>query len=150
MNLVLLSFTGSVSKFIILQFFFCFFFIFFFIIFKLHWQTIGLETLSVDNGRARLIILLLGDPHLLEGGQRSKDGSSDPYRVFSFWWSNDLDLDGGRCQSSQFLLHSVSDSREHGGSSRENNVSVQVLSDINVALHDGVVSGLVDSCSFHT
>merc|ERR1711874_826184 len=54
-----------------------------------------LEALAVDNGWAALIVFLLGDPHLLEGGQRSKDGSSNPDRVLPLWWSNDLDLDGG-------------------------------------------------------
>jgi len=53
-----------------------------------------LEALSVDNGWSRLVILLLGDPHLLEGGERSKNRSSDPDRVFSLWWGNDLDLHG--------------------------------------------------------
>ena len=44
------------------------------------WQRIvyALEALPVDNARARLVVLLLGDPHLLEGGQRGQDGASDP------------------------------------------------------------------------
>ena len=33
------------------------------------------------NGRTRLIILLLGDPHLLEGGERREDGAADPHGV---------------------------------------------------------------------
>lgn len=49
----------------------------------------------MDDGRSRLIVLLLGDPHLLEGGQGSKDRSSDPDRVFSLGGSNDLDLHCG-------------------------------------------------------
>jgi len=49
----------------------------------------------VDNGWAAFVVFLLGDPHLLEGGEGSQDGSSDPYGIFSFWWSNDLDLNGG-------------------------------------------------------
>jgi hypothetical protein len=32
----------------------------------------------VDDLRARFVILLLGDPHLLKGGQRSEDRSTDP------------------------------------------------------------------------
>ena len=32
----------------------------------------------------------------------------------------------------------------HGGSTREHDVAVEILTDINVALHDGVVGGLVD------
>jgi hypothetical protein len=37
-----------------------------------------LEALSVDNGRTRLVIFFLRDPHLLEGGERSEDGASNP------------------------------------------------------------------------
>ena len=37
-----------------------------------------LEALPVDDGGTRLIVLLLGDPHLLEGGEGSQDGASDP------------------------------------------------------------------------
>merc|ERR1711885_100277 len=97
-----------------------------------------LEALAVDNGWATLIILLLGDPHLLEGGEGSKDGSSDPDRVFPLWWSNDLDLDGGWSKSGDLLLHTVS------------NTGVHVLTDVNIALHDGVVGGLVDATGFHS
>ncbi len=39
----------------------------------------SLEALPVDDGRARLIVLLLGDPHLLEGGERGQDGATDPH-----------------------------------------------------------------------
>ena len=50
-----------------------------------------LEALPVDNGGAGLIILLLADPHLLEGGQGSQDGATDPDGVLPLRWSNDLD-----------------------------------------------------------
>merc|ERR1719323_1954248 len=112
--------------------------------------TVDLEALSVDNSRAGLIILLLGDPHLLEGGEGSKDGSSDPDRVLSLWWSNDLDLDGGWGKGSDLLLHSVSNTGVHGGASGQDSVGVQVLSDVNIALHDGVVDSLMNSARFHT
>merc|ERR1712060_642747 len=39
---------------------------------------IRLEALAVDDGGAALVVLLLGDPHLLEGGEGSQDGASDP------------------------------------------------------------------------
>merc|ERR1719394_750955 len=110
----------------------------------------SLEALSVDNSRARFVILLLGDPHLLEGGERSKDGSSDPDRVLSLWWSNNLDLHCRWSKSSDLLLHSVGNSWVHGGASGQDGVGVQVLPDVNIALHDGVVGGLVDSAGFHT
>merc|ERR1711970_1660468 len=109
-----------------------------------------LEALAVNNGWAALIILLLGDPHLLEGGEGSEDGSSDPDRVLPLWWSNDLYLDGGWSKSSDLLLHPVSNTRVHGGASRHDSVAIQVLTDVNITLHDGVVGGLVDTTGFHS
>merc|ERR1719402_1006330 len=109
-----------------------------------------LEAFPVDNGWSALIILLLGDPHLLEGGEGSKDGASDPDRVFPLWRSNDLDLDGGWSKSSDFLLHTVSNTRVHGGASRHDSVGIKILTDVNIALHDGVVGGLMDATGFHS
>ena len=88
--------------------------------------------------------------YLLEGGQRSEDGSSDPDRVFPLGRSNDLDLHGGWCKRSDLFLHPVGDTGVHGGSSREDGVGVQIFPDVNIALHDGVVGGLVDSSRLHS
>merc|ERR1719318_1431043 len=107
-----------------------------------------LEAFSVDDGWTGLVVLLLRDPHLLEGGKGSQDGSSDPDRVFPLWWSDDLH--SGWCKSGDFLLHTVSDTGEHGRTSGENGVGVEILTDIDIALHDGVVRGLVDTCRFHS
>merc|ERR1719376_1752799 len=78
------------------------------------------------------------------------DGSSDPDRVLPLWWSNDLDLDGGWSKGSDLFLHTVSNTRVHGGASGHDGVGVQVLTDVNIALHDEVVGGLVDAASFHS
>ena len=51
-----------------------------------------LEALSVHDGWARLVVLLLGDPHLLEGREGGQDGSSDPDGVLPLGGSDDLDL----------------------------------------------------------
>merc|ERR1712210_403974 len=57
-------------------------------------------------------------------------------------------VEGG--QGSDLLLHSVGDTGVHGGASGEDSVGVQVLPDIDVALHDGVVGGLVNAAGLHT
>merc|ERR1719361_1393170 len=111
---------------------------------------IELEALPVDNGWAAFIVLLFGDPHLLEGGEGGQDGATDPDRVFPLRGSNDLDLNGGWSQGGNFLLHSVSNTRVHGGATRHDGVGVQVLTDVNIALHDGVVGGLMDTAGFHS
>ena len=108
-----------------------------------------LEALPVDNCRTRLIILLLGDPHLLEGRERSQDGATNPDGVLPLWWSNNLDLHGGWSKGSDLLLHPVGNSWVHGGATRHDNVGIQVLPDVNIALHDGVVGGLVDTAGLH-
>merc|ERR1712152_5270 len=113
-------------------------------------RVVKLEALPVDNGWAALIVFLLGDPHLLEGGERRQDGASDPDGVFSLRRSNNLDLNGGWSKGGDFLLHTVSNTRVHGGASRHDGVGVQVLPDVNIALHDGVVGGLVDTAGFHS
>merc|ERR1719168_392642 len=111
---------------------------------------VNLEALAVHNGWAALVVLLLGDPHLLEGGQGGQDGATDPYGVLPLGRSNDLDLDGGGGKSGDFLLHSVSNTRVHGGATGHDSVGVQVLTDVNIALHDGVEGGLVDAAGLHS
>jgi len=88
--------------------------------------------------------------YLLECAQGCKDRSSNPDTVLPLWRGNDLDLHAAWRERGDLLAHAVGDAREHGGSTTEDDVAVQVLSDIDVALHDGVVGRLVDSWSFHT
>lgn len=109
-----------------------------------------LEALPVDDAGTGLVVLLLRDPHLLEGGQRGQDGATDPYGVLPLRGSDDLDLDGWGSEGGDFLLHSVSNTGVHGGTSGQDCVGVQVLTDVDVTLHDGVVDCLVDTARFHT
>merc|ERR1711963_23906 len=109
----------------------------------------SLEALAVDDGGAGLVVLLLGDPHLLEGGEGGQDGAADPDGVFALRWSDDLDLHGGGRQGGDLLLHAVGDAGEHGGAAGQHGVGVQVLPNVDVALHDRVVGGLVDAGRLH-
>merc|ERR1712129_371756 len=102
-----------------------------------------LEAFPVDNGWAALVVLLLGDPHLLEGREGRQDGTSDPDGVFPLWGSNDLDLNGGWGKSGDLLLHTIGNTGVHGGATGHDGVGIQVLP-------DGVVGGLVDSAGFHS
>jgi len=104
----------------------------------------------VDDGWAGLVVFLLADPHLLEGGEGGEDGATDPYGVFTLWWSDDLELHGWRSEGGDFLLHAVSNTRVHGGATRQDGVGIQILTDVDITLHDGVVGGLMDTSRFHT
>mmetsp|Transcript_28815 Transcript_28815/g.56459 ORF Transcript_28815/g.56459 Transcript_28815/m.56459 type:complete len:224 (+) Transcript_28815:1670-2341(+) len=92
-----------------------------------------------------LVVVLFSDPHLLEGRQRGQDRPSNPYRVLSLGRSHHLNLDRRRSHRGQFLCHSLSDALKHGGASREHNVCEEVLSDIDIAVVDGLVDALMDS-----
>merc|ERR1712012_1652 len=94
--------------------------------------------------------MAMDDPHLLEGGKGRQDGSSDPDRVLPLGGSDDLDLDGGGSKGGDLLLHTVSNTGVHGGATGHDGVGVQVLPDVNIALHDGVVGGLVDTAGSHS
>jgi len=104
-----------------------------------------LEALAVDDSGSGLVVLLLGDPHLLEGGEGGQDRATDPDRVLALRGSDDLDLHGGRSKGDHLLGEALSDALVHGGSTRENDVGVQVLADVDIALHDGLEHGVVDS-----
>ena len=86
-----------------------------------------LEAFAVNNSWASLVELLLGDPHFLEGGERSQDGATDPDGVLSLGRSDDLDLHGGRSQGGDLLLHTIGDTGVHGGATGEDSVGVQIL-----------------------
>merc|ERR1719410_1280120 len=55
-----------------------------------------------------------------------------------------------KIKSGDLLLHSVGNTGVHGGATGHDGVGVKVLSDVNIALHDGVVGGLVDSAGLHS
>ena len=109
----------------------------------------SLEALPVDDGRAGLVVFLLADPHGLEGGQRGEDRPADPDGVLPLGRSDDLDLHSARRHRRDLLLHAVGDAREHGRAAGHDRVGVQVLADVDVALHDGVERGLVDAARLH-
>ena len=86
-----------------------------------------LKAFAVDDSGASLVVLLLGDPHLLEGGEGSQDGASDPDGVLPLGRSDDLDLHGGRSQGGDLLLHTIGDTGVHGGATREDGVGIEIL-----------------------
>ena len=48
---------------------------------------------AMNDTRARLVILLLGAPEILEGAEGSQNRSTNPYRVLSLGRSDNLDLE---------------------------------------------------------
>jgi len=104
----------------------------------------------MHNGRSAFVVFLFADPHLLESGQRGQNRAADPNGIFAFRRSDDLDLHAARGQMRDFFLHTIGDAREHGRTTRQHGIGVQVFTDIQIAFHDGIVQSLVHAGRFHT
>lgn len=94
------------------------------------------------------VVVLLGDPHAGECGQGSQSGTSSPDGESSVGTGNDLDVDTLGSSLFDFLEKSFSDAFEHGSSSWENDVLVEVSSDIDIALLDWFVGQFLDTVEF--
>jgi hypothetical protein len=75
----------------------------------------------------------------LERAERRENRTTDPDRVLAFGRSNDLDLHARGRESREFFLHTVRDTREHGRAAREDHVSIQIATNVEVALEDGII-----------
>merc|ERR1712228_758170 len=106
------------------------------------------EALAVDDRGTTLVILALTDPHLLESAQRGQNGASNPDGVLALWRGDNLDLHGGGCKGGEFLGHPLANACKHRSSAGKHNVCVEVLANINIALHDGLECGVVDATRF--
>lgn len=99
---------------------------------------------------SRFIVFHLRNPHLLECGQASQNAAANPNRIFSLWWRNNFNFHGAGCQSCYFFLNSVGHAWKHCAAAGKNRVRIEVLADVHVAAHDGVIGGFVDSRCFHS
>jgi hypothetical protein len=126
------------------------------------------SSIPVNDGRTRLVVFLFRDPHLLKGGEGSKDRPSNPDGVFTFRRSNNFNLllgsnwrdylHGRRGQGGNFLLHPVGNTRVHCGTTRlllvsfvsmyHDDIPVEVFADIDITFHNRVVGGLMDTSRF--
>lgn len=78
----------------------------------------------MDNGRSALVVLLLRDPHVLEGRQAGKDGPSDPDTVLAFGRGDNSHFHTAGSEIGELFGHAVSDTRVHGRSTGEDDVAV--------------------------
>ena len=97
-----------------------------------------------------LLVFLLGDPLGFEGGEGREGGTTSPDGVVSVLLSMDFNHVLLWSKLVQLILKSVWEIWIEGGTTRENDVSVKVLSNINITFLDGVVSHGVHTWGFIT
>ncbi|KAJ8521400.1 hypothetical protein ON010_g17821 [Phytophthora cinnamomi] len=102
-----------------------------------------LQVLAMQDGSAVLLILALGDPHVLERRERGQDGATDPRGVNA----------RGRCRDTnfnilgRFLAHlgqqTVAKAREERRAAGQDNLREKRLAEVHVRLHNGLHQALV-------
>src|ERR1700730_3049474 len=107
----------------------------------------------MNNAGTALVILLLLPPHVLEGRERRQDGDPYPDGVLSLWGSYDLHLrylsiylqnpmrepayfHRWRGECAHLLLYAICNTREHCRPTREDYITVELATDVQIALHD--------------
>ena len=77
--------------------------------------------------------------------QRTGSRSRRKHTVLALRRGNNLDLHGRRSEGGDFLLHAVCDAGVHGSAARHDDVAVEILADVDIALHDGIEGGRVNA-----
>ena len=104
---------------------------------------------AMEDRRARLVVLILRNQQVVERRQRRKDRPVNPDREVRLGRRDDLDLSLGLSMLDHLLLKTSVDTRVHRGPARQDDVPVQVLTEVNVVVHDRVVARLVDAVRLH-
>jgi hypothetical protein len=94
----------------------------------------------MDDISTVLLVLLLGDPLGLESGEGRESGTTGPDGVVSVLGGDDLDESGLWAHGIKLFLKSIGETFIKGGSSGEDDVVVEVFSNIDIALLDGTES----------
>ena len=93
---------------------------------------------SVDDGGTVLFVVGLGDPGSGEGAEGREGGGTLPYSELTVGGGDDLDLGTSWGESNDLVLQSIWETLVHGGTTGEDEVLAELLSDINVGGLDGL------------
>ncbi len=78
----------------------------------------------MNNPWSTLVVLLLRDPHVLEGRQAGENGSSNPDAVLAFGRGDDSHSYTVRREGGELFGHAVGDARVHGRPTGEDDIAV--------------------------
>ena len=92
----------------------------------------------MDRAEAFLVVLPLGDPHLLEGVQGGEDGAADPGAVEALLGRRDPDLDVFGSQLLDLGQETVAEPLEESGATGEDDVLEENFPQVHVRLLYGV------------
>ena len=79
---------------------------------------------TVNNPWSALVVLLLRDPHVLEGRQAGENGTSNPDAVLALRRGDDSHSHAVRREVGELFAHAIGDARVHGRPTGEDDVAV--------------------------
>ena len=79
---------------------------------------------AVNNPWSAFVVLLLRDPHVLEGRQAGEDGPSNPDAVLAFRGGDHSHSHAVRREVGELFAHAVGDAGIHGSPTGEDDVAV--------------------------
>lgn len=92
----------------------------------------------MDDLSAVFVVLGLEDPLALEGGEGGENGTTDPDGVLTLRGSDDAGLEAGGTSGLELLGETFGHTVEHGGTTGEDDVGEEILTDVDIALGDGL------------
>ena len=96
------------------------------------------RALSVDDGGNVLLLVLGSDPGGSEGAEGGEGGGTLPDGKRTVGGGDDLDLGASWGEANDLILQSVGKTLVHGGTTGEDQVLAELLSDIDVGGLDGL------------
>ena len=105
---------------------------------------------SVDDGGTVLFVVSLGDPGSGEGAEGGEGGGTLPYSELTVGGGDDFHLGAWWSEVGKLRLESVSKTSVHGGTTGEDDVLAEILSDVNIGSLDRFPGELVEGGAGHT
>ena len=96
------------------------------------------RALSVDNGGTMFLVVIGGDPGGSEGAEGGEGGGTLPDGELTVGGGDDLDLGTSWGEANDLILQSVGETLVHGGTTGEDEVLAELLSDVDVGGLDGL------------
>jgi hypothetical protein len=98
----------------------------------------------VDNSGTVFLVIVGGDPAGLEGAEGSESGGTLPDGKLTVGGGNDSNFGTWGEELKDFHLKSVGETLVHGGTTGEDNILAEVLTDINVGSNNGGIAEVLD------
>ena len=101
------------------------------------------RALAVDDASTVLLVVILGDPGGGEGAKGGEGWGTLPDSELTVGGGDDLNFCTSWGKANDLVFKSVWKSLVHGGTTREDKVLAEILSDVNVGSLDGLPGELV-------